>query len=125
MKLSKAEIAAIIITIIFIALTAVFSLSSNGSGSAVTISVQRSEAPEEAVSQNPPSPESSIQTPVNINTATVKDLCALPGIGEKLAERIIEYREKNGPFKNADEIMSVSGIGAETYRDIKNSITTD
>ncbi len=125
MKLSKAEIAAIIITIIFIALTAVFSLSSNGSGSAVTISVQRSEAPEEAVSQNPPSQENSIQAPVNINTATVKELCALPGIGEKLAERIIEYREKNGPFKSADEIMSVSGIGAETYRDIKNSITTD
>lgn len=125
MKLSKAEIAAIIITVIFIALTVVFSLPGNDKGAAVTISEQHSEGAEDASSQVSPSAESSAPTIVNINTASVEELSALPEIGEKIASRIIAYREKNGPFKSTDEIMSVSGIGAKTYEEIKSFITTD
>lgn len=52
---------------------------------------------------------------VNINTATVEELKTLKGIGEKKAEAIIEYRKKNGSFKNKEELMKVRGIGKKLY----------
>ena len=48
---------------------------------------------------------------VNINTASVKELMTLDGIGHKVAEKIVEYRTANGPFKKAEEIRKVQGIG--------------
>ncbi len=60
---------------------------------------------------------------VNINTATAEQLDILPGIGEVLAGRIIEYREKTGGFGSTGEIMEVSGIGEKKYSDIKDMIT--
>ena len=124
MKLSKAEIAAIIITVFFVALTVVFSLTGSNSDTTVTISEQRPGADGEAASHFTPSPESSVPAIVNINTATAQELSSFPEIGEKIAERIVAYREKNGPFKSTDEIMSVSGIGAKTYEKLKSYITT-
>lgn len=50
-------------------------------------------------------------TPVDINTAGVEELATLPGIGEKLAERIVKYREDNGDFTSVDDLVNVSGIG--------------
>ena len=50
--------------------------------------------------------------PVNINTASVKELMTLEGIGEKVAEKIVEYRAEHGPFKKPEEIRKVHGIGA-------------
>ena len=49
--------------------------------------------------------------PVNINIATRDDLIQLPGIGPAYAERIITYRTENGPFKSADDLENVKGIG--------------
>ena len=60
---------------------------------------------------------------VNINTASLLDLQALKGIGEILAQRIIDYRLENGAFKNIQEIMLVSGIKTSIYEQIKNNIT--
>lgn len=60
---------------------------------------------------------------VNINTATVEELVGLPGIGNKIANRIIEYREKNGNFKIIEEIMNVKGIGKKKFKKIKGQIT--
>jgi len=48
---------------------------------------------------------------VNINTADVKSLMTLTGVGRKVAEKIVEYRESRGPFKKADEIRKVEGVG--------------
>ena len=48
---------------------------------------------------------------VNINTASAKELMALNGIGAKVAERIVAYREANGPFKKAEDLKKVEGIG--------------
>ncbi len=48
---------------------------------------------------------------ININTADVKSLMSLTGVGRKVAERIVEYRDTHGAFKNADEIKKVEGIG--------------
>lgn len=60
---------------------------------------------------------------VNINTATVADLDALPGIGPVLAERIIAYREQHGPFRTIQDLDKVSGIGPSTMQDLEPYIT--
>ena len=57
------------------------------------------------------STEKKVTFPVNINTASKKELDALPGIGEVLAQRIIDYRSANGPFSTVDELTKVKGIG--------------
>lgn len=60
---------------------------------------------------------------IDINTAGTEDLIKLEKIGPALAERIIEYREANGPFKNIEEIKNVKGIGEKTFEMIKDKIT--
>lgn len=59
---------------------------------------------------------------VNINTATVEELKTLKGIGEKKAEAIIEYRKKNGSFKNKEELMKVRGIGKKLYESFQERV---
>jgi competence protein ComEA len=60
---------------------------------------------------------------VNINTASASDLEALPGIGAKTAARIVEYRQKNGPFKKIEELMNVRGIGEKNFLKLKPQIS--
>ena len=62
---------------------------------------------------------------ININTASVKQLTKLEKIGKKYAERIIAYREKNGPFKSPEDITKVKGIGSKTYELNKDVITVE
>lgn len=54
---------------------------------------------------------SSVAEAVNINTATAEELETLPGIGEKIAARIIAYREENGAFQDVGQLREVKGIG--------------
>jgi competence protein ComEA len=61
--------------------------------------------------------------PVNINTASVADFDALPGIGAKTAALIVEYRTKNGPFKKVEELMNVRGIGEKNFLKLKPQLT--
>ena len=65
------------------------------------------------------SSEKKVTFPVNINTASKKELDALPGIGEVLAQRIIDYRSANGPFSTVDELTKVKGIGEKTLEKLK------
>jgi competence protein ComEA len=60
---------------------------------------------------------------VNINTASVKELDALPGIGAKTAALIVEYRQKNGPFKKIEELMNVRGVGEKSFLKLKPQLT--
>jgi competence protein ComEA len=61
---------------------------------------------------------------VNINTASVQQLTELPGVGEKLAARIVEYRQKQGAFKNVSELMNVQGVGEKNLAKIQAFLTT-
>ena len=63
------------------------------------------------------------RAPVNINTATAADFESLPGIGAKTAARIIEYRQKNGPFKKVEELMNVRGVGEKSFLKLKPQLT--
>jgi competence protein ComEA len=56
---------------------------------------------------------------LNLNAATAEQLATLPGIGPKVAERILEYRTKNGGFKKIEELMNVKGIGEKSFLKLK------
>jgi competence protein ComEA len=62
---------------------------------------------------------------VNINTATLAELDTLPKIGLVTAQRIIDYRTKNGPFKEIQDLKNISGIGDATFEALKDLITVE
>jgi len=62
------------------------------------------------------------QAPIDINTAKVADLVKLPGIGEALAKRIVEFRQQHGPFKRVEDLMKVKGIGEKSFEKLRPSI---
>lgn len=62
---------------------------------------------------------------ININTATAAELQTISGIGASLADRIVTYREKNGPFKTTEDLTQVKGIGQKKYETIKDQITVE
>ena len=65
------------------------------------------------------------QFPVNINTATIEELQALPRIGPAMAARIVTYREEFGPFVRKVDLMKVKGIGKKTYSKLQDLITLE
>ena len=62
---------------------------------------------------------------VNINSADATQLALLPRIGEKAAQRIIEYRTEHGPFKKATDLMQVKGVGAKTFEGLSAWIAVE
>ncbi|WP_053367202.1 helix-hairpin-helix domain-containing protein [Bacillus sp. FJAT-27245] len=70
-----------------------------------------------------PAPGSAENGKININKADAAGLQEIPGIGPAKAAAIIEYREKNGPFKDTAQLKEISGIGEKTYEKLESSIT--
>ena len=62
---------------------------------------------------------------ININTASIKELETLPGIGKGLAERIVEHREKYGMFRRSEHLIMVRGISDKRFRALRDSITIE
>jgi len=60
---------------------------------------------------------------ININTGSLEELQKLPGVGPKVAQRIIDFRKENGNFKKAEELMKVRGIGEKTFAKMKDLLT--
>lgn len=73
--------------------------------------------------QNAPRTEAKPSAVVNLNTATATDLQALPGIGASTAARIVEYRQKHGPFKKIEDLMNVRGVGERSFLKLRAMIT--
>jgi len=71
----------------------------------------------------PPTSAISAENPLNINTATVEELDALPGIGPTKAKDIVNYREQHGPFERIEDIQKVPNIGPAMFEKIKLLIT--
>jgi competence protein ComEA len=82
-------------------------------------------SPAASAQSKPPSskPPAAPSVVVNLNTATVSQLATLPGIGETAAQRIVEYRDKNGGFKKVEELMNVKGIGEKSFLKLKPLVT--
>ncbi len=59
---------------------------------------------------------------ISINTASLEQLCTIPYIGEKTAQKIIDYRQQNGPFQTLEELMNVKGIGEKKFAKMQEYI---
>jgi len=85
--------------------------------SPIAVSAQDKPAASKAAAK-PPS-----TAPVNINTASAAEFDGLPGIGATMAARIVEYRQKNGPFKKIEDLMNVRGLGEKNFLKLKPQLT--
>lgn len=114
------------LTCIFAAFTIGFFLGRNMNHETIYLSKMPAEsritAPPATVPSETEAPEVSF--PVNINTATVEELKALPGIGETLARRILAYRDSAGRFAAPEELLNVEGIGSGKLESILEFVTT-
>lgn len=66
---------------------------------------------------------SEVSFPIHLNSATKEELTALPGIGDTLAQRIIDYRSQHGNFQSIDELDQVKGIGSKILQKVKDKLT--
>jgi len=62
---------------------------------------------------------------ININTASAEELTQLKGVGPSTAAKIVEFREKNGPFKKPEGLIQVPGIGQKTFEKNKDVILVE
>lgn len=91
--------------------------------SAGAIPASAQQAPAAKAAAKPATPAATPAAPVNINTATQSQLESLPGVGAKAAERILEYRQKNGRFKKIEDLMNIKGFGEKTFLKLKPLLT--
>lgn len=127
MRLTRTEKCAILLTALFLVFTAGIHAGRAGSGDGLYMGEAAGRQPLDGtveVRDGLQPPLNEALTAVNINTAGVEDLMALEGIGEKLAGRIIAYREENGAFERPEDITLVPGIGDGIYSKICADITT-
>ncbi|MBI3159367.1 MAG: ComEA family DNA-binding protein [Chloroflexi bacterium] len=95
-------------------------------GQKINVPFQPTATPEGYV---PPTPAGQatatleVTFPIDLNTATLEELMALPGIGPTRAQAILDYRAEHGPFTRIEQIMNVPGIGPGIFEDIRELIT--
>jgi len=125
MQLKRTEWIAIAITAAFLLL--VVGIKVVGGNQQVPVSVETAKQTEplaELVAE-PPAEEEPRNTMVDLNSASREELETLTGIGPTLAERIIAYRKKHGPFARPEDITLVQGIGEKTFQENAGRITAN
>lgn len=123
---NKVSVLLAVVTALFVGFTLGLFVGRNTGSGTVTLAVspQMQTAPTTAATAAAETvPEETVSFPVNINTADVDTLTALPGIGRVLAERIVAYRRQNDPFRAIEEITKVEGIGEKKAEAILDLIT--
>ena len=90
---------------------------------AIPVAAQQTAAEKPAKPAAANAAKPSAATLINLNTATQAQLESLPGLGAKVAERILEYRQKNGTFKKVEDLMNVKGIGEKSFLKLKPLVT--
>ena len=76
-------------------------------------------APVAAASPAAPKAAASEARPIDINTADATALESVPGIGKSLSQRILTFREKNGPFQSVDDLLKIQGIGEKSIQKLR------
>ena len=126
MKKQKVHIL-VIITLVFMAFTCGLYIGRSHTGTSISVSVRPAmqTLPPETTEEPPlPSEETTvIAYPIDINLATKEQFMTLPGIGDVLAQRILDYRQENGPFSRPEDLMKVRGIGKKRMEEILELIT--
>lgn len=112
----------VIITIAFAAFTVGFLTGRNQNQSLISVSVPQrllTEPTQPPETESPVTEETEgITFPIDLNQADKEMLMALPGIGEVLAVRILDYRDTNGPYSAVEQLLNVNGIGKQRLEDI-------
>jgi competence protein ComEA len=94
-----------------------------GTATAISLPTRATDISTEVSDWKTPTP--TVTFPININTATMEELDALPYIGQVRASEIIAYRQAHGPFKRIEDILKVYGITQEIFDRIKDLITVE
>ncbi len=142
MKLGKAQKALLAVTVLFVVFTLAFFIGRRSVHAQITTerspgdlsrelpADESADAPEDLSKDIPESTAKDVPERISadgtgridINSASQAELESLPGIGEKRARSIIQFREENGPFLSTEQLMDVDGIGEGIYADIKDLI---
>ena len=117
----------LLITIIFSVFSAGFFMGRNQNRNTVSVSLPVEFMTVPSVTTEPERAETEeprvISFPISINDADKESLMALPGIGEVLAQRILDYRDENGAFSAPEALLNVEGIGKKRLEEILDLIT--
>jgi len=114
----------IILTALFAAFLLGFFLARQVYSGQVLVSIPVLSASQSQLSELSTSSAEEFTFPININTAGKDALTNLPGIGDVLAERILEYRQEFGNFEAPEDLMKVSGISEKRFEQLAEYITT-